>query len=294
MSKILAFMSITNHNKNLIEYKIFTKPLASLSRLARSYTNKKLEAAKRKRQSQRQLRKALSLKRRSSSGLSSLGRSKEATLSKKGQVSQQLNQYLSQKDSIERLKAAAEDRLAQEKTAKEQAQQDIEYTGTEDKAKALDRLKTINGKIAALNSEIKQRNAAQERLVKLIADTTKQKSRLDSKLRQQGRSKPQLLEQLKSSTRTAERLSSAVESQTRQVAQATRNLVKITQKLRIQKAKKRKAKRKAKSRRKAKPKKSKRKAKTRSRKAPKRRTRKTAKRKAKRRVRKKSKRSKRR
>ena len=278
--------------------------MSSLSRLARSYKNKKIQATKLRRQTEKKLKTALSLKRRSSSGLSSLERGKETMITKKDEVSQLLNQYLAQRASIQRLKIAAEERIMQEKEAKERAQQESEFAESpDDKARALERIKMIEQKIADLNSEIRQRNAAEERLVKLIADTTKAKSRLDLRIRQQTKSKPTLLVQLKSSTKAGERLRSQVQTKLKQEAQLGRNLVTINEKLKLLKTKRRKAKRKVKKKTKRKVHKSRRKTKarktkTRTKKAQKRRAktrkRRTIRRKVKRKATKKSRKSKRR
>jgi len=278
--------------------------MTSLSRLARSYQNKKIQATKLRRQTEKKLKTALSLKRSSSSGLSSLERRKDTMHAKKDEVSQLLTQYLAQRASIQRLKIAAEERIMQEKEAREGAQQESEFAEPpDDKARALERIKMVDQKIADLNAEIRQRNAAEEKLVKLIADTTKAKSRLDSKIRQQAQSKPTLLVQLKSSTKAGERLRSQVQTKLKQEAQLSRNLVTINEKLKLLKAKRKKAKRKARKKTKRKALKSRRKAKarktkTRTKKAPKRRAktrkRRAIKRKAKRRATKKSRKSKRR
>ncbi len=278
--------------------------MTSLSRLARSYQNKKIQATKLRRQTEKKLKTALSLKRSSSSGLSSLERRKDTMHAKKDEVSQLLSQYLAQRASIQRLKTVAEERIIQEREARERAQQESEFAELpDDKARALERIKMIDQKIADLNAEIRQRNAAEERLVKLIADTTKAKSRLDSKIRQQAQSKPTLLVQLKSSTKAGERLRSQVQTKLKQEAQLSRNLVTINEKLKLLKAKRKKAKRKARKKTKRKTLKSRRKAKarktkTRTKKALKRRAktrkRRAIKRKAKRRATKKSRKSKRR
>ena len=88
--------------------------MASLSNLLKSYKSKKMEAMKSRRQTENKLHLALSSKRKSSSGLSSLEKKKDTALTKKEEISQILNQYTSQRDSVQRLKAAAEDRLKHE------------------------------------------------------------------------------------------------------------------------------------------------------------------------------------
>ncbi|MBI1829372.1 MAG: hypothetical protein HY222_03320 [Thaumarchaeota archaeon] len=266
--------------------------MTSLSDLVKSYKNKKIEATKRKRQAENKLKSAISLKRRSSSGLASLERRKEGTTSKKGDIAQILNQYLAQRDSIQRLKISAEERLRQEQEAKDQSQQQSEYTEPEERARALERLKIADDKIAELESEIKQRNHGEEQLVKIIADLEKQKTKNDGELRNQSHSKPSLLEQLKSSTKEEERLRPFVQSLIKREEKAKSDLAKIIQKLELAKAAKRRAdaKRRAEAKRRkaaqrkaaAKRRKATKRSKTRAKKASKRKApkRKTAKRKA--------------
>jgi hypothetical protein len=281
--------------------------MTSLSDLVKSYKNKKIEATKRRRQAENKLKSVISLKRRSSSGLSSLERRKENTTSKKGDIAQILNQYLAQRDSIQRLKISAEERLRQEQEARDQSQQQSEYAEPEERARALERLKIADDKIVELESEIKQRNHGEERLVKIIADLEKQKAKNDMELRNQSHSKPSLLEQLKSSIREEERLRPHVQSLIKQEAKAKNDLSKITQRLEIAKAAKRRAeaKRRAAAKRKAQRKtaakrKTTKRSKTRTKKAAKRKTqkrkapkRKAPKRKSKRKSGKKSKRTRR-
>lgn len=215
--------------------------MTSLSDLVKSYKNKKIEATKRRRQAENKLKSVISLKRRSSSGLNSLERRKENTTSKKGDIAQVLNQYLAQRDSIQRLKISAEERLRQEQEIRDQSQQQSEYAEPEERARALERLKIADDKIAELESEIKQRNHGEERLVKIIADLEKQKAKNDMELRNQSHSKPLLIEQLKSSTHDEERLRSHVQSLIKQEEKTKSDLSKIIQRLEIAKATKRKA-----------------------------------------------------
>lgn len=227
--------------------------MVSLSNLVKSYQNKKVEATKNRRQSENKLHSTLSLKRKSSSGLSSLEKKKDTALAKKEGISQLLTQYTAQRDSVQRLKAAAEDRLKHEEEEKDRITQEMEFSGSaEDKARISEKIKSIDAKIAELRSEIKQRNAAEERLAKQIEDVTKSKSKIDLQIRQQVHTKPMLLEQLKSSTKAEEILRSQVKSKLKQEEQAKRNLIKIAERLAILQARKRKAKRKRKSMKKSK------------------------------------------
>ena len=247
--------------------------MQSLKNLISSYKNKKLEAMRQRRQSQRKLESAISLKRRSSSGLSSLEKRKEAAIRKRNEISRLLSQFLAQQDSIKRLNIAAEDRLKQEQEAKDRVQQEIEFANSpEEKTRTLERLKIIDEKIGELNSAIKQRNVTEQRLSKLIADNTKSKSKIETQIRQLAGSKPSLLDQLKSSEKAEERLRSEIKSRQGKEIQAGRILSIAQQRLELLRAKRRKQRRKAKKKPKRKIIKSKRKAKQR-RKRPARKTR---------------------
>ncbi len=100
--------------------------MVSLSDLAQSYKNKKIEASKHRRQVENKLKSALSLKRRSSSGLASLKRRKEDIGRKKEEIGQLLNQQLAQQDSVQRIKISAEEGLRQEQEPRDQVQQQSE------------------------------------------------------------------------------------------------------------------------------------------------------------------------
>ena len=290
--------------------------MTSLSSLAKSYKNKKIEATKRRRQKENKLKWVLSIKRRSSSGLASLERRKKDTPRKKDEISQLLNQHLAQRDSIQRLKISAEERLRQEQEARDQVRQQSEFAEPAERASALERLKIIDDKIAELESELKQRSLAEDRLVKIIADLEKLKGKTYVDLKKQTHSKPSLLEQLKSSVKKETHLRPHVQSLIKREEQTDHDLSKIMQKVRLVQAARRKAdakrraaaqkkaaaKRKVAARRAAAKRKAaaKRRSKTRTKKVPKRKTskrktpkRKAPKRKTKRKASKKSKRSRR-
>ncbi|MGI0059068.1 MAG: ATPase V, partial [Nitrosotalea sp.] len=101
--------------------------MASLETLAKSYGMKKVAVSKLRKEVENKLKEAVSKKRRSSSGLVALEKKKEGLTRARDHVSQLLNQHLSQKASIERLKIAAEERLRHEHDAKDQATQQSEY-----------------------------------------------------------------------------------------------------------------------------------------------------------------------
>jgi len=252
--------------------------MTSLAAIAKSYKTKKAEVTKLRRKGQNKLKEVLSQKRRSSSGLASLERKKEATARQRDHVIQLLTQSLAQRESLARLKTAAEERLRQEQDAKDQTKQQSEYGGPEEKAASVERLKLIDDKISELRAQIRERELAEARLVSTIENYEKEKAQLDKKLRKQIHEKPSLVEQLKTSTKVEATLRPRVQSLVKREAQTGKTLVVMQRKLAlVQKklaqlaAKRRKAKRKAKRKvRKAKRKIAKRRIKTRIRKAAKR------------------------
>lgn len=252
--------------------------MTSLAAIAKSYKTKKAEVTKLRRKGQNKLKEVLSQKRRSSSGLASLERKKEATARQRDHVIQLLTQSLAQRESLARLKTAAEERLRQEQDAKDQTKQQSEYGGPEEKAASVERLKLIDDKISELRAQIRERELAEARLVSTIENYEKEKAQLDKKLRKQIHEKPSLVEQLKTSTKAEATLRPRVQSLVKREAQTGKTLVVMQRKLAlVQKklaqlaAKRRKAKRKAKRKvRKAKRKIAKRRIKTRIRKAAKR------------------------
>ena len=116
--------------------------MASLEILLKSYSKKKAEVTKLRKLVENKLKEAVSKKRRSSSGLAALEKKKEDLTRTKDHIMQVLNQHLSQKASIERLKIAAEGRLVQEENAKDQAKQQSEYGSPEEKTSAIQRLQS--------------------------------------------------------------------------------------------------------------------------------------------------------
>src|SRR5712664_2500957 len=138
--------------------------MASLGAIAKSYKTKKAEVTKLRRKGQNKLKEVLSQKRRSSSGLASLERKKEATARQRDHVIQLLTQSLAQRESLSRLKAAAEERLRQEQDAK------------------VEKKKIIDDKISELRAQIRERESAEARLVSTIENYEKEKAQLDKKL----------------------------------------------------------------------------------------------------------------
>jgi chromosome segregation ATPase len=205
--------------------------MASLEALTKSYRAKKAEVSKLRRKNQDNLKATLSQKRRSSSGLASIERKKESLSRQVSHVTQMLNLYHAQKESIARLKIAAEERLRHEQDTQDSIKQQIDYGAPEEKGAAQERLRFVNEKIIELHAEIKEREAAEGRLEKQIDYLEKEKGRLDSQLKKQNHAKPGLVEQLKSSEKTESVLRPRVESLIKKEASATKTLQIMVKKL---------------------------------------------------------------
>ncbi|MFQ6024918.1 MAG: hypothetical protein ACE5JT_00160 [Nitrosopumilaceae archaeon] len=227
--------------------------MASVKRLIEMSRRAKIAATSERRRKERSLKKAISLKRGSSSSLSSLQRGLESFHENIGDVSNLLKQRLAQQDSIRRLKSAAEERLNQEQEAKGRAEQEIELADSaEEKESALGRLKIISDRISELKSEIKQRLSTEKKLSKTIEEYSKLKSRLATRAKKRLQNKPVLLDLVKSSKKKSEKLQAQLGASRKREQTAALNLAKITKKFALLKAKQRKIKRAVKKRSKTK------------------------------------------
>jgi hypothetical protein len=214
--------------------------MASLEALLKSYGIKKAEVSKLRKQVENKLKEAMSKKRRSTSGLAALDKKKEELTRAKDHIIQLLNQHLSQKASIERLKIAAEERLKHEENAKDEAKQQSEYGAPEEKINAVQRIKYIDEKIAELHAELKERESNQTRLEKEIESTEKEKAKIEEQLKKQIHAKPALVELLKVGTKEEAGLRPRFESVQKIESQVTKALLAVRKNLAIVAAQRRK------------------------------------------------------
>ena len=214
--------------------------MASLEALSKSYGIKKAQVSKLRKQAENKLKEAVSKKRRSSSGLVALEKKKEELTRAKYHAMQVLNQHLSQKASIERLKIAAEERLKQEQNAKDEAKQQSEFGSPEEKASAVERLKYVDEKIAELHAELKERESNHVRLEKEIESSQREKAKIEDQLKKNIHAKPALLELLKVGTKEEVRLRPKFESLQKIESQVSNSLTQVRKKLAVIAAAKRK------------------------------------------------------
>ncbi len=214
--------------------------MASLAKLAQKLKQEKLDASKQRRLQEKMLKEAVSLARRSSSGLSSVEHRLEDSKVKLGEINAEFNHVLARKESLERLASAAQERLTQEIAAKDQAETDLQNAETEGaKQIAAERLEQIIQKIEELEEEAKQRHAAAEKLVNVIEDFKKSKTKTSHQIQKQAKTKPVLLNQIKTSTVDSERLKKRVDTASKKEQNVSRILDVVSKKLAEQLARKR-------------------------------------------------------
>src|SRR5574338_1345377 len=159
-----------------------------------------MEASKIRRKNQRNLENAVSLARRSSSGLRTLEKHLEHNKEELSDINAEFNQILARKESLERLAKTAQARLIQENESKNQAEIDLANADTDEtKSNAQYRLDIANEKIQELEAEIQIREKAVQKVDKEIEDYKKSKSTTSNKIHKQAQSKPALVTKLKES-----------------------------------------------------------------------------------------------
>jgi hypothetical protein len=206
--------------------------LASLAKLADKLKQQKLEASKLRRRNERMLKEAKSLTRKSSSGLHSLEKKLDDTREKMGDINVEFNQIIARRESLERLIKAAQERLKLETDAKEQAEIDLENADSGDaKQTASERLAQINEKIQELKFEIKQRESAAQKLVNVIEDQKKSKSKTSVQIQKQVHAKPTLVTLIKKGKTSSEKLQKKLATATKREVSISKNLEKVTKKL---------------------------------------------------------------
>lgn len=216
--------------------------LATLAKLAERLKQQKMEASKIRRQNERALKEALSLGRRSSSGLRSLERHIEHNKEELTDINAEFNQILARKESLERLAKSANERLVREHEVKDQAEIDLANADSDEvKDSAQYRLDGATEKIQELEAELQIREKAVKKVDQEIIDYKKSQSTTSQKIHKQAKSKPILVTQLKESKVDSEMFRKKLETSSKREESANKALAKINAKLEVMLAKKRKA-----------------------------------------------------
>lgn len=216
--------------------------MATLAKLAEKLKQQKMEASKIRRQNERALKEAISLGRRSSSGLRRLEKHLEHDKEQLTDINVEFNQILARKESLERLAKTAQERLVKENEAKDQAEIDLANADTDEaKANAQYRLDVAVEKIQELEAELQIREKAVQKVEKEIVDYKKSQSSTSQKIHKESKSKPVLVSQLKESKIDSEKFKKKLEVSEKREQNASKAFAKVTAKLEELMAKKRKA-----------------------------------------------------
>ncbi len=206
--------------------------MASLLQMAKGLKQRRLDAARRRQRSARQLQNALLVQKRSSSGLDSVERKIESTKEELTDVSGVLGLKLAQKESLERLISNAKERLMHEHQAKEQTVQEFEFAQSEEeKQNAVSRLRTITERIEELGYEITERSIMLKKITNSINNVESEKSKISTRLQRQSKTKPVLKERFKNSLKESKEFKKQLNSSTRQAEIAANKLEKLKEKL---------------------------------------------------------------
>ncbi len=215
--------------------------MGTLVRLAEKLEEKKSQAGKLKRKTERELKKSKFLQRVSVSGLSSIERKIDWGRENLSDVSGILSQKLAQQESVQRLLLAAEERLNREKEAKQQTEEEIEFAdSTDEKESAQARLHSILNRINEISFEIKQRKKMTKKVIDAIEEFKKSKSKISNKIHKEIQEKPELQKLIKKSKKSSVSLAKQFVSKTKQEETAKKYLKKVKLKLEEFKAKRRK------------------------------------------------------
>jgi len=205
--------------------------LASLTKLALDFKQKKLNSSKLLKQTKKALDTAKSLHRKSVSGVTSIQRRVDSFRSELEKVTSELEHYLAQKESIQRLKAEAEARLDVLKDEKNHLEQQISSATGEAKDQFTMNLSMVSEQIVDLRSQLMNRNSTMKKIEKVIAEYSINKNKLSAKIKNTLQSKPQLMGLIKSSDRDVSRLDSRLNSVIKQEKVAQKNLSKVISRL---------------------------------------------------------------
>ena len=178
----------------------------SISKRVLQLKQKKIRSAKTRNKTLRALKTVKSLRKKSTSAVNSIQRRMSKIRSELDEMSNRLQHSLAQKESIQRLKINAEQRLKQEKERKKQVEQEISSAMDEAKDQLEFTLDTISDQINEIRNEIRRRNSTAKKVDKIIEEYNTKKSRLSGQIKRALQSKPQLVKIMNKSKKNAAKL----------------------------------------------------------------------------------------
>ena len=223
--------------------------MVSLTTAVKQLAAKKQEISKIRRSSEKEFQKAKSVSRKYTSSLNSLQKRVVTSRQQIDEITQLLNQKMSQLESIQRLKKSAQDRLGTEIQNKEQLENEVGFSNTDDeKQNILSRISVVNGVIDDIKNEIKQRTPMEKKLTQIIDEINNSKSKISNTVKKNLESKPTLVNLVKTTTTKLEKTAKKYQSSKSLEDSAKTKLNKVTSDLSKLLKKRAKVKAKAKAR----------------------------------------------
>ena len=180
--------------------------MKSISKRVLHLQQKKTRASKIRNKTLRAFKTAKSLHRKSTSTINSIQRRASKIRSQLDEVSNTLQHSLAQKESIQRLKINAEERLKQEKERKKQIEHELSSAASDANDQLEFTLDTISDQINEIRNEIRRRNSTGKKVDKIIEECNTKKSRLSYQIKRALESKPQLVKIMNKSKKNVAKL----------------------------------------------------------------------------------------
>ena len=145
--------------------------MTGLKSKLKQLTSEKSEISKIRRKGENEYKKIRTLSRKYSSSLKSTQKRIETFKQNADDINEALSQKITQMESIQRLKSAAEERLGLEIQNKEQVENEIDFAGTSEEKQNLEyRLNSIISTIDNIKNEIKQRSSMEKKFALAISE----------------------------------------------------------------------------------------------------------------------------
>lgn len=180
--------------------------MKSITKRVLQLQQKKIRTSKIRNKTLRSLKTAKSLHRKSASTVNSIQRRVSKIRSQLDEVSNTLQHSLVQKESIQRLKINAEERLKQEKERKKQIEQELSSAANDAKDQLEFTLDTISDQINEIRNEIRQRNSTAKKVQKIIEESNTKKTRLSTQIKRALGSKPHIIKIMNKSKKNVVKL----------------------------------------------------------------------------------------
>ena len=208
--------------------------MKSFSKKAVQLQQKKTRSSKIRNKAIRSLKTARKLHRKSTSAINSIQRRVSKIHAELDDVSNALQHSLAQKESIQRLKINAEERLKQEKERKKQIESEISSATSNVRDQLEFTLDTISDQINEIRNEIRQRNSIARKVEKIIEGCNTKKSKLCSQIKRSSKSKPRIIKIMNESKKNVAKLEKRLPSLTKTEKNIKKNFSRISSIMREQ------------------------------------------------------------